>query len=292
MKEYYENRSKTFLTRRTPVIIRNDGKNFGTYTKSLQKPFDEGLIEDMNETAIYLCKNIQGAKCAYVQSNEISILVTDFDDLSTDAWFDYNVQKMCSISSSLATGIFNQLRIRRNLLEKTEALYDLLNIDFQIRTDDINANKIGFHKSKVIQKVQQDFNELNLANFDSRCFNIPKEDVANYFLWRQQDCVRNSISSVAQSLYSHKELNGKNSKILQEMIFQKGINWNDFSNGEKRGRWIVKNTHIDDELMSLEQLKIILQYGYQNPSSSIKSKWEVVETPEKFNYSHFEFFLK
>ena len=89
MKENYENRSKIFLTRRTPVIIRLDGKAFHTYTRGLDKPFDSGLINDMQDTAIYLCQNIQGAKCAYVQSDEISILVTDFDDINTQAWFDY-----------------------------------------------------------------------------------------------------------------------------------------------------------------------------------------------------------
>ena len=77
IKNNYEGRSRTFLTRRTPVIIRLDGKAFHTYTRGLDKPFDEGLIEDMQQAAIYLCQNIQGAKCAYVQSDEISILVTD-----------------------------------------------------------------------------------------------------------------------------------------------------------------------------------------------------------------------
>ena len=120
MKDNYESRSHTFLTRRTPVIIRLDGKAFHTYTRNLEKPFDEGLIEDMQLTAKYLCENIQGAKCAYVQSDEISILLTDYDKLDTKAWFDYNVQKMCSISASLATGKFNQLR-----------LYRTFNYDFQ-----------------------------------------------------------------------------------------------------------------------------------------------------------------
>lgn len=265
MKQYYEGRSKTFLSRRIPVIIRIDGKAFHTYTKSLEKPFDKGLIEDMNETAIYLCKNIQGAKCAYVQSDEISVLITDFDELTTDAWFDYNVQKMCSISSSLATGIFNQLRMFR-----------------QFTLEDIDA------KTTTHIGYWEDMNK-KLANFDSRVFNIPKEDVANYFLWRQQDAVRNSILSAAQSLYSHKELNGKNSKILQEIIFQKGINWNDFSIGEKRGRWIVKNNYVNTTLVNEHVKKGVIM---EEDRLVIRTKWEVVETPEKFNYSHFEHFLK
>ena len=193
MKENYESRSKIFLTRRTPVIIRLDGKAFHTYTKGLDKPFDEGLIEDMQLTAKYLCENIQGAKCAYVQSDEISILLTDYDDLQTQAWFDYNVQKMCSISSSLASVFFLKQRIIRAISLSENDLY-----------------------------IKDYIEDLKLANFDSRCFNIPKEEVCNYFLARQKDAVKNSVSMLAQSLYPHKELHKCNSDKMQEMCFQKG----------------------------------------------------------------------
>lgn len=193
MKNYYENRTRHFLARRTYTIIRIDGKAFHTYTVGLDVPFDEGLIISMNETAKYLCASIQGAKLAFVQSDEISILLTDFDQLTTDAWFDGNIQKIVSVSASLATAKFNFLRL----------------------------NKI--------------------ALFDSRVFQIPSNvEVENYFIWRQQDATRNSIQAVAQSLYSHRELEGKNTNEQQEMIFQKGINWNDFPIGQKRGRLIVK----------------------------------------------------
>jgi len=197
MKEFYENRTKMFLPRRTYTLIRIDGKAFHTYTKGLDVPFDEKLISDMDETACYLCKNIQGAEFAFVQSDEISILLTDFKTLTTDAWFDGNIQKMVSISASLATAKFNELR----------------------------PNKI--------------------ALFDSRVFTIPSNvEVENYFIWRQQDTVRNSISSVAQSLYSHKELNNKNVSDMQEMCFTKGVNWNDLPVKQKRGRLIVKETFM------------------------------------------------
>lgn len=193
MKDNYESRSKTFLTRRTPAIIRVDGKAFHTYTKGLNKPFDNDLIEDMNYTAINLCNNIQGAKLAYVQSDEISILLTDYDTLQTDAWFNYNVQKICSVSASMATAYFNSKRA---------------------------SDKLAF--------------------FDARIFNIPREEVSNYFLARQKDCIKNSIGSVAQSLYSSKELNCKNQNEQQEMIFSQGVNWNDFSSDLKRGRTFTK----------------------------------------------------
>ena len=196
MKEYYEDRTRTFLPRRTYTIIRIDGKAFHTYTEGLQRPFDEKLVNDMDETACFMCMNIQGSKFAFVHSDEISILLTDFDDLTTDAWFDGNIQKIVSVSSSLATASFN----------------------------DIRPGKLAF--------------------FDSRVFTIPSDtEVANYFIWRQQDATRNSISSVAQSLYSHKELEGKNSAEQQEMIFEKGINWNDYAPKYKRGRLIEKKEY-------------------------------------------------
>lgn len=214
MKDNYESRASFYLTRRTPVIIRLDGKAFHTYTRGLEKPFDNDLVEDMNLTAQYLCKNIQGAQCAYVQSDEISILISDFTAINTQAWFDYNIQKMTSVSASLATAKFNQLRFLRSFKESK-------------RLEDQNA-------------LLQHYYLPNLAMFDSRVFNIPKEEVSNYFLARQKDAVKNSIATVAQGLYSTKELHGKNQNEQQELIFQKGINWNDFEIGVKRGRFLEK----------------------------------------------------
>lgn len=209
MKDFYENRTRILLPRRTYTIIRIDGKAFHTYTKDLKRPFDNKFINDMDETACYICKNIQGSKFAFVQSDEISILLTDFDKLTTNAWFDGNIQKMVSISSSLATAKFNKLR----------------------------PNKI--------------------ALFDSRVFTIPNDiEVENYFIWRQQDTTRNSISSVAQSLFSHKELNNKNSDEMQEMCFQKGVNWNNFDGKLKKGRLIVKQNYEKDGVVRTKWISI------------------------------------
>jgi tRNA(His) guanylyltransferase len=210
MKDFYEDRTRYKLARRTNTIIRIDGKAFHTYTKGLERPFDQGLMEDMNKTAEYLCQNIQGAKFGYVQSDEISILITDYDDNDTHAWFDANLQKMASIAASLATAEFNRLRLIRKM------------------------NTTVATAGSILEQFKH-------AMFDARVFQIPyQEEVINYFLWRQQDATRNSISSVAQSLYSAKELHGKKTSDMQEMIFQKGINWNDFTPREKRGSIIRK----------------------------------------------------
>ena len=232
MKGNYEDRTRFSLPRRTYTVIRIDGKAFHTYTRGLVKPFDKGLMDDMDATTAFLCSNIMGAKLGYVQSDEISIVITDFDDIDTQSWFDSNLQKMTSVSSSIATAKFNQLRMSR-------------------------ACGNGYSDGCLTGK---DINEFKLAMFDSRVFQIPqKVEVINYLIWRQQDATRNSISSVAQSLYSPKELHGKNSDQQQELIFQKGINWNDYSYREKRGAIITK---VPYEL-----------------NGTMRTKWVSVETP-------------
>lgn len=205
MKNQYESRTRTYLPRRTYTIIRLDGKAFHTFTKGMERPYDKNFIQAMNETALYLCKNIQGCKMGYVQSDEISLLLTDFETITTDAWFDGNIQKICSVSASMATAEFNwQIQ---QLSE--EGL--------------INVNWNAEH-----------------AFFDARVFTIPDPtEVENYFIWRQLDAVRNSISMHAQSLYSHKELNGKSQIIMLDMIHEKGQNWNDLPEGFKRGRTVI-----------------------------------------------------
>jgi tRNA(His) 5'-end guanylyltransferase len=238
MKEFYEDRLRYKLPRRAYTIIRIDGKAFHTYTKGLKRPFDNGLIEDMNNTTIFLCKNIMGAKMGYVQSDEISILLTDFDTLDTQAWFDYNVQKMVSIASSLATSEFNRLRIDRYIKEKYDS---------------------GI--SNITYRFMENLSNIKQAQFDARVFQIPsKIEIENYLIWRQQDAVRNSISSVAQSLYSPKELNGVKTNEMQELIFQKGINWNDYDFRKKRGAVIGK-------------VEVQVEGG------AIRNRWEVVDTP-------------
>ena len=104
----YENVSRLYLTRRVPVIIRVDGKAFHTYTKGMKKPFDRILMTVMQQTMQYLCENIQGCVFGYTQSDEITLVLTDYKTASTDAWFGNGVQKMCSVAASMATMAFNR----------------------------------------------------------------------------------------------------------------------------------------------------------------------------------------
>lgn len=230
MKDFYEKRSQTFLPRRAYTLIRIDGKAFHTYTRGLKVPFDHDFIEDMNKTAAALCQQVQGAQFAFVQSDEISILLTDFKKFETDAWFDNNVQKMVSVSASIATAEFNKFRIRRKL--------SCVAPDHKEWDD---PAVIG------LPEFISWFQDHQMAMFDSRVWQIPDAvDVANYFAWRQQDATRNSIQSVARAYFSHKEVNGKNQNEMQDMLFtQKNINWNDYPIGCKRGRFVVRKSVKD-----------------------------------------------
>ena len=215
MKGNYENRAKTQLLRRTPVIIRLDGKSFHTFTRGFDKPFDDILIEAMQQTMLTLCKEIQGCVLGYTQSDEITLVLTDYKKLETSAWFDYDVQKICSVSASIATLAFNRS------FAKQCALYTPSH-----STDISNA-----HINSI----------YNGALFDSRCFNVPKEEVTNCILWRQQDAIRNSINAVAQANFSHKELQGLNVDQVQDKLFkERNINWNDFPTYLKSGSCCIK----------------------------------------------------
>lgn len=210
MKSQYENRTRYYVPRRTYTIIRLDGKSFHTYTKGLKRPFDKDLQTDIDVAICMMMCEIQGAVFAYTQSDEISILLTDFAKPTTDAWFDGNIQKIASVSASIMTAEFNKLRI-------------LLALTHSTNFDDIL--------------------EMQSAYFDSRVFTIPDPiEVMNYFRWRQKDCIRNSISMVAHSHFSHKELLNKSQNDIHEMLYQKEINWSKhFSTSEKNGRIITKD---------------------------------------------------
>jgi tRNA(His) 5'-end guanylyltransferase len=232
MKTYYEQIPKTKLMRRTPVAIRIDGKAFHTFTKGFQKPFDEVLIKSMQKTMKYLCENIQGCILGYHQSDEITLILVDYKNLNSDAWFDYEVQKMCSIAASMATMAFNKF--------------------FYKAVEDWGYNNLpdwscGGTNQPVDEKL------LKLANtyckarekgamFDARCFNIPKEEVTNLIYWRQLDATRNSIQMVGQANFSHNDLHGKSCNAIQDMLLtEKDINWNDFPTHQKRGSCCVKS---------------------------------------------------
>ena len=205
----YESVPETRLMRRTPVILRLDGRAFHTLTRGLEKPIDWDFMQCMEDTAIALAESIDGCTLAYFQSDEISLLLTDYRTFYTEAWFDYRVQKMCSIASSIASLAFNT--------SLAENLPDLA--------------------------------KSYKPNFDCRAFNLTKDEVCNYFIWMQRDATRNSISSLAQAHFSHKSLHGVSSSGMQDkLMLEKGINWNDCPATQKRGACVVKRYYHEDKI--------------------------------------------
>lgn len=217
MKDFYEQIPKTKLMRRCPVAIRIDGKAFHTYTRNFKRPFDSIFMRAMQETMKYLCENIQGCVLGYTQSDEITLILVDYEKINSSAWFDYEVQKLCSVSASMATMRFNQVFARLVQEVKEEGTEDPKYI-------------------KVLDKACEAG-----AMFDSRCFNIPKEEVTNLIYWRQLDASRNSIQMVGHANFSQKQMHGKSTGDIQDMLMlEKNINWNDFSVACKRGSCCIR----------------------------------------------------
>ena len=210
MKGYYEQVPNIRLMRRTPVIIRVDGKAFHSYTRGFDSPMDKDLMLCMRETMRWMCGQIQGCVLGYCQSDEISFCVVDYKKLESDCWFDYKVQKVCSISAALATYMFNHL-IRA--IKKT------------IKT-----------KEGVTALVADE----RAALFDARAFNIPENEVTNYFYWRQLDTIRNSINLAGHTYFSNKEMNRKKTNEVKDMLLEKGINWDDYPSDYKYGTCAIK----------------------------------------------------
>lgn len=213
----YESVPRARLMPKTPVLLRLDGKAFHTLTRGMDRPYDERFMRCMWSTATELCDSIQGCKIAYVQSDEITLLLIDYQTYQTQGWFDYEVQKMCSISASIATAAFGD-------------------------------------------KFRELFPERKATPlFDARCWNLPREEVANCLIWRQQDASRNSIQMLAQAHFSHKEMHLKNCSMLQDMLMlDKGVNWNDQPVPFKRGACAIRES-------------------YAGPENSIRHRWVIDE---------------
>ena len=209
----YEQVSKTCLMKRVPVAIRIDGKAFHTFTRGMKKPFDKILVEAMQETTKDLCSKIQGCVFGYTQSDEITLILTDYATFETAAWFDYEVQKLCSITASMATMYFNKRF--QYLVQKA-----------------FNRNEIGLNDYTNIYSRD--------AMFDARCFNISKEEVCNLVYWRQLDAIRNSIQMIGQANFSQKELQNKNCETIKVMLQEIEDNWENYPIYLQRGTAVIK----------------------------------------------------
>ncbi|WP_433462132.1 tRNA(His) guanylyltransferase Thg1 family protein [Spirillospora sp. CA-128828] len=224
----YEQATRTVLPRRTYTICRVDGRAFHTFLHHADRPFDDTVMAAMDSVAEALCGEMSGAVFAFTQSDECSVLLTDFAGSGTEPWFGGVVQKMVSIASSMATVAFNRA-----------------------------------------------YEADQGATFDARVFTVPSPvEVANYFLWRQRDAVRNSISMAAQAHFSHKRLHRVSTDQMQDLLWREaGINWNDYPAGCKRGRATVRR--VGERPVSYTDRRT----GRQVTTTAVRSWWETGGAP-------------
>jgi len=191
MKEKYEAPFRSIVPQRTNLIVRVDGRSFHTYTRSSEKPYDRQIAGAMDAGAQAVCSEMMGCRFAYGQSDEYSFLATDFDSFQSEAWFNGNVQKIASIAASISTSAFNLMRLSQTL-------------------------------ERGIKPDGPQLRSLMTATFDARAFVIPsRSEVENYFVWRQQDAIRNSLNMLASCHYSHRELHNVSTSDRHELLQKK-----------------------------------------------------------------------
>lgn len=203
MKWYESASGKTRLTGRTPVLIRLDGRAFHTLCKGMERPWDRRFYLCMGHAAKALCESASGVSLAYFQSDEITLVLSDEYDIKSKGWFDYVVQKICSVSASIVTAAFNK------------------------------AYREHFPNRRT----------RNLPTFDARVWNVPHSEVTNSLIWRQQDAEKNSLSMSCQAYYTTKELHGIRRSGLHDLLYKKGLNWSHFPTPQKRGATVVRRPY-------------------------------------------------
>jgi tRNA(His) guanylyltransferase len=238
MKGYEKAHTDIRLIPRCPVILRLDGKSFHTYTKPFKDksnpdPFSDYLHYAFVESSKYLASKVSGCRAIYTQSDEVSMYITDEGkSIDSQGWFNFELQKMVSISSSLFTAKFNQ----------------------------------------VIQEIRPDITEF--AIFDARAFSLPNDiELNNNLVWRQKDASRNSVSMLAQHLFSHKSLQKLSCNQMQEKLFsEKGINWNNIETWKKRGSLVVKRDFVKDVEYERDGCIVVQK-------NVVRKKWVEVDCP-------------
>lgn len=217
----YEDECNRKLVKKLPVIIRIDGRAFHTFTKNLEKPFDDLLIDSMQETMRYLCKNIGGCVLGYCQSDEISLLLQDYKNEETQPWFEYRLNKLCSVAASMATFAFNRA-FENSTMEYIDNVHISDSSEFMDRLNVL---------TKCCEKG---------ALFDARAFTLPFNEVTNYFYWREADAMRNSVEMVGHANFSAKQLHKVNNDGIKKMLLEKGIDYDKIPTYKQRGVCCIK----------------------------------------------------
>lgn len=206
----YEEVSKTRLLPKSWVILRVDGKAFHSFTRKMNRPFDDNLITAMLTAGEKTAQQMQGFKLGYYQSDEFSFALIDTDSYNSQVWFDGKVQKLCSVTASMFGAYFNKA------MNGTEAI------------------------------------------FDCRAFNIPVEDVANVFVWRQRDWEKNSLQMYARKYFSSKKLQEKKKEDIHEMLYNVNKNWANIKSIYKNGAFITKEGRTIKKKLDYESINNLL----------------------------------
>jgi len=221
MKQNYERPARHYLTHRTPVVVRVDGRAFHTLTKGLRKPFDGNFIEAMILAACHVFAEVQGCKIAYVQSDEASFVLTDYDGLLTEAWLGNNKSKIESITAALMS--------------------------------------VAFGRALRLMSLKEELDDYVV--FDARAFNVPEAEVANYLLWRAKDWHRNSVQMLAQHLFSHESLQGMSTSQCLYRLHAAGHSWDLLGEQVKNGTFLIRHkcgiaerTDVRDRYLEIAQL--------------------------------------
>lgn len=201
----YESIYEHYFLPKTPIIVRVDGKAFHTWTKGCKRPFDQNLISCMFGSAKEVAKQMQGCLALYAQSDEVTFVLCDDQSLETQQWFGGRQNKIESVTAAMMTAYFNRnWEVGQNL--RSDKCFNIL--------------------------------DYTPAIFDARAFQVPKEDVANVFLWRVKDWERNSLSMFCNQFFSPKELHGQGRSDQHEMLHKIGHNWaTECTDQQKNGSW-------------------------------------------------------
>lgn len=216
----YRKTSTTRLLPKTPVIVRVDGRNFSSLTKNLHKPFDDVLHGAMVKMATTLARDMCGAQVAYVHSDEVNILLTDWANEGTCPWYNNNIQRMVSAAASTATLAFNDAFA-----------------DYVARMGDAMASGVLDHDQELFQNY---VNCAYHALFSAEVFNVPPKYVVDYFVWCQQQALNKATLSLAQTHFTPAELLGKKQDEVFEMLAAKGIVFNKLPIAQQRGTYIYR----------------------------------------------------
>lgn len=220
----YEKAYNQVIIGRVPVIIRCDGKGFSKWTKrqKLAKPFDNRMISAMSDTLLTVAENIEGCVFGYTQSDEMTFVLRNDQSFESEPWFGNRIQKICSVTSSMVTAVFNRCGY---------------------------WNKDAYFDTRVfaVPNEQEAINCLIWRQNDATKNSI---SASCYY----------EVAKKTGKKTARKQMHGLNQKEQQELLFQEtGINWNDYPIRFKRGVGVyrvTKELEIDGNLCVRSSWKV------------------------------------